>query len=984
MIIRSTGAAQRRMSRIARMLAVLLCLGLPAVLTSRPVYAATLTVNISTDEADGECNTETSGTPDCSLRDAITAAAPGDTIVFSVPTVTLSNTLGTLTINKNLTITGDATNRTQIVAASGARIFTVASGLVEFNNLLLNGNFAGSGVSNAAGGAGAGLTMNNVRINNTAGGGAALGGAVYNTGTLTLNGAGFTVNGAGNGGSIANDVGGTLTIANADIGGSSAGTAGALLNRGTLIATTCLISGSSTTSGLGGGFLNESGNATFTNCTFSGNTAGGPPEAQRNGGGIAVTGGSVVLNSVTVGANTAQGSGGGISVSAGSLTMKATLVAANTSNDINGTIVSDGYNLIGNTAGTTITGVTTGNITGVNARIAGLAAIPGGTLATHALLPGSPAIDSVPAAECPANDQRGIVRAATSGASASSTPCDIGAFESRGFTVNASGGGQSTQVNTAFANPITVQISSASGEPTGSGALTFNGPASGASIIPRTGSVTAASNGVAEIDFLNANGIAGTYSVEIGGKGIAAPASVTLTNTPAPTPGYSSNPAPGSTIDVGAATVGSPVSTNISVSETGTADLVVSGATITGANAADFSVSPTSLTIPDGGTPQNLAITCTPSAADSRTATLSVTHNASGSPATYTLTCTGNLAPTPGYSSNPVPGSTVNVGAATVGSSTSTNIIINETGTADLTITNATVSGTNAADFSVSPTSLTIPDGGPSQNLTVTCTPSAPGSRTATLSVTHNASGSPATYTLTCTGSVTPTPSYSSNPAPGSTVNVGTATVGSPVSTSISVSETGTAALTITGATITGTNAADFSVSPTSLTIPDGGTPQNLTITCTPSAAGSRTATLSVTHNASGSPATYTLTCTGSLAPTPGYSSSPVPGSTINLGAAAIGSTLSASIVISETGTAALSITGATISGADAASFSVTPTSFTIPDGGASRSLAITCTPTGLGTRTATLTVVHNASGSPATYTLTCSSRGMFLPFVGN
>jgi ELWxxDGT repeat protein len=110
-----------------------------------------------------------------------------------------------------------------------------------------------------------------------------------------------------------------------------------------------------------------------------------------------------------------------------------------------------------------------------------------------------------------------------------------------------------------------------------------------------------------------------------------------------------------------------------------------------------------------------------------------------------------------------------------------------------------------------------------------------------------------------------PTPGYGSSPAPGATTAVGSATIGTPVSTTLSVSETGDATLHVTSQSLSGTNAGDFSVSPATLNIADGGAAQDLTITCTPAAAGARTATLTVHHDAPGSPATYTLACTGTL-----------------------------------------------------------------------------------------------------------------------
>jgi len=113
-----------------------------------------------------------------------------------------------------------------------------------------------------------------------------------------------------------------------------------------------------------------------------------------------------------------------------------------------------------------------------------------------------------------------------------------------------------------------------------------------------------------------------------------------------------------------------------------------------------------------------------------------------------------------------------------------------------------------------------------------------------------------------------PTPGYGSAPLPGATINVGTAAVGSPVSTALAVSETGTATLNVTSHALTGTNPGDFSVTPATLSIADGVAAQNLTIQCVPGDAGLRTATLTVNHNA-GASATYTLNCTGTATPPP-------------------------------------------------------------------------------------------------------------------
>src|SRR5205823_6602304 len=99
-------------------------------------------------------------------------------------------------------------------------------------------------------------------------------------------------------------------------------------------------------------------------------------------------------------------------------------------------LVSGGHNLIGNATNCTISGVTTGNKTG-NPGLAPLGNY-GGPTQTHALLPGSQAIDAGDPAGCTGyngiltTDQRGAPRA-FDGDGNGSAICDMGAFENYDF-----------------------------------------------------------------------------------------------------------------------------------------------------------------------------------------------------------------------------------------------------------------------------------------------------------------------------------------------------------------------------------------------------------------------------------------------------------------------------------------------------------------------------------------------------------------------
>ncbi|QTA82016.1 HYR domain-containing protein [Desulfonema limicola] len=149
---------------------------------------------------------------------------------------------------------------------------------------------------------------------------------------------------------------------------------------------------------------------------------------------------------------------------------------------------------------------------------------------------------------------------------------------------------------------------------------------------------------------------------------------------------------------------------------------------------------------------------------------------------------------------------------------------------------------------------------------------------------------------ITCLPGGPPSPGYGSTPAPGSTLSM-TTTQGTNGTSTLTVSETGNAALNITGITVTGTDAAKFTPSPTSFSIADGGADQNVTVTCDASSVGTFTnATLNVAHNATGSPATYPLSCTvNPAAPTV----SSVSSTTAN-GSYKAGDTVSVTVTFSE------------------------------------------------------------------------------------
>jgi hypothetical protein len=144
----------------------------------------------------------------------------------------------------------------------------------------------------------------------------------------------------------------------------------------------------------------------------------------------------------------------------------------------------------------------------------------GGPTQTMPLLPGSAAIDAGTSSGAPTTDQRGISRVGA---------VDIGAFESRGFSMTITGGNnQQALVNTAFAVPLSVQVTSSYGEPVQGGVVTFSAPGSG----PGAGLSTPLALDAAGQTAVSAtaNGTAGSYAVSAAANGATPSGSFGLTN----------------------------------------------------------------------------------------------------------------------------------------------------------------------------------------------------------------------------------------------------------------------------------------------------------------------------------------------------------------------------------------------------------------------------------------------------------------------
>jgi hypothetical protein len=412
-----------------------------------------------------------------------------------------------------------------------------------------------------------------------------------------------------------------------------------------------------------------------------------------------------------------------------------------------------------------------------------------------------------------------------------------------------------------------------------------------------------------------------------------------------------------------------PVSTTsaastVTVTNNGTASLTFSNVAIGGTNPSDFAVAgsttcSTSTPVAASGGNCVINVTFTPTATGTRSASLTLTDNASPSTQTVTLSGTGTtpsvgLSPTSVTFANQLVGTTSAASTVTVTNNAVTSLAFtNIAATGDFAVASGTTCSTNT------PVAL-----GSTCVINVTFTPSAPGSRSGNLTLADNATGSPQTVGLSGTGTA---PVVGLSATSLSFGNQPTSTTSA--AQTVTVTNTGTANLSISKAAIGGTNSGDFAKSAdtcsgATLTTSGASSTCTVSVTFTPSAAGSRSASLIFTDNnndVSGSTQTVTLSGTGT-----GLALSLSP-SSLTFPAEIVGTSSSAqTVTLTNTGTASLTISSIGAGG----DFSQTNTCGTTVSVSANCTISVTFKPTAAGTWTGTLSISDNAPGSPQTVAL--------------
>jgi hypothetical protein len=320
----------------------------------------------------------------------------------------------------------------------------------------------------------------------------------------------------------------------------------------------------------------------------------------------------------------------------------------------------------------------------------------------------------------------------------------------------------------------------------------------------------------------------------------------------------------------------------------------------------------------------------------------------------------GSLSPT-NLTFSTAPGST----------SAAQTVTVTNTGTNSLVVAPVTLTGTNATNFTKSAdtcSSATVATG-KTCTISVTFSPSATGAYTASLNVFYVAPNGSQTVTLNGTGGTGPAVSFSAAPTFPSEP-VGTTSTAQ----SVTVTNTGSASLTFTGITTTGpfAIATTGTTCSTSSSVAASGT-CTVAITFTPTSVGTNSGSLVLTDNGTGSPQSLSLSGTGTASgPVVSFSAAPTfPSEPVGTASPA------QSVTVTNTGNANLTFTGITTIGPFAIATSGTTCSTSSPVAASGTcTVALTFTPTSIGTNTGSLALTDNATGSPQSLTLTGTGTG--------
>ena len=385
--------------------------------------------------------------------------------------------------------------------------------------------------------------------------------------------------------------------------------------------------------------------------------------------------------------------------------------------------------------------------------------------------------------------------------------------------------------------------------------------------------------------------------------------------------------------------VGTPVSQTFTLQGfnlTGIVNLSVSG--------DGFSINTTAITKTAAMNGYEITVTYSPTSSGTHTGTVTLNSNGA-TPVTVALTGTATAAPR------------LTVNPSSLSFNTEVGTPVSKTFTVqgyDLTgIVNLSVSGTG---FSINTTAITKTAAMNGYEITVTYSPTSAGTHTGT--VTLNSNGAqPVTVALT--GTATTVTAINVDPSSLSFNTI----VGTPVTKSFTVNASG-----LSAAVSLSVSGVGFTINKTSISIPSATNGTTVNVTYTPTAAGTHTGTVTLTSNGI-DPVTVALN---------GTATEPVRTITATPDA------LNFMALVGETKTATFTVTGENLNGpltlaVDNGIYSVQPSTISVAEATAGKTVTVTYAPTTFGVTSGTITI--SGGGAPAA-TVTLNGQADIIKYA--
>jgi hypothetical protein len=399
-------------------------------------------------------------------------------------------------------------------------------------------------------------------------------------------------------------------------------------------------------------------------------------------------------------------------------------------------------------------------------------------------------------------------------------------------------------------------------------------------------------------------------------------------------------------INFGKVSVGKQTTQAVSVSNSGTVAVNITQATVSNTQFSLIGTSlPMAIAVGQSGT---ITVAVNPAAAGTVTGTLTVTGDGNSSPVVANLSATGVNGGQPQLSVTPA---SIDFGTVSNGLKGTANLLLNNAGSSDLTVSMMTVTG---SAFGI--TGFTTPktvSAGQSAPLTVTFSPTTAGAASGSLSIISNDPTNP-TLAVPLTGQGTTAPTGQLT-ASSRSLSFGSVGIGAVSTQQFAITNTGNAPVQISKITPSGGGFTFTGLTAPATLDPSGSA--TLDVKFAPTQAGSATGSIVITSNANGSPMTITLNGTGAQG---GLSVTP---SSFNFGSIVEGQTKSQTFTVKNTGTTYVTIAQIAANGSG---FSVsglaTPATLAV---GQSATFSVLFAPTAAGNLSGSVVVTSNLPSSP-------------------